>query len=210
MINFAEAQELMNTFINLKQKASESGSKSDIKRLEKHKTVLIEKLRYLVDMRVARYRQFPNYEDLVQEGMLGLVKSIETFKNGKGNIFSWAHTHIKTRISRSANAHSTIRFPMKAANAFPPHKETQLPLQIDNVHRPDVELEMAQIKESLRAQMDELLTQEEKQLVEMAFGFDGDKGWSIAKIVRETGIKREVVIAKLKHSLELMGWELDF
>ena len=65
------------------------------------KEQLITSLSYLVCSKIKKHHNKIFYEDLLQEGKLGLVKAIEDFDSKRGpNFFMFADWHIKNRIKR--------------------------------------------------------------------------------------------------------------
>ena len=203
MISIEEAQQLMIEFIRLRQKVEESKSYDDELLFRKHEQVCIKKFKYLVTMKTNKYKQFSNYEDLNQEGLEALIKSMKNYDPKKGNFFWWSLHYINTRISRSANLHTTIRYPLKIAKQCAPHKEAVMPLIIEHRYCPDKEAESSQsigiIKETLP-----LLSEEQKQIVSLAYGLDGDKPKSINKICKELKISRANCIKAIKSSISIM------
>jgi RNA polymerase sigma factor (sigma-70 family) len=62
---------------------------------------LVKKLSYLVCSKIKKHHSKVFYEDLLQEGKLGLVKAIDDFDPQRGlNFFKFANWHIKNRIRR--------------------------------------------------------------------------------------------------------------
>jgi len=143
MLTEQEAQDLMNKLFSLR-KESQNDSKIKVE-LDKHEKICIEKFKYLVTMKTGKYKSFNNFDDLNQEGYLGLVTAMKNYNPSLGSFFWWAHKYIDTRISRSANLHTTIRYPLKVAKNTPPHKETIMPIIIEERYCPDKQLEEAQL-----------------------------------------------------------------
>lgn len=200
MLNMEEAQQLIETFIELRAKVRESKSAEDQANFEKHETLCIHKFTYLVTMKTSRYKSFSNYDDLNQEGLEALVKAMVNYNPKKGNFFWWAHKYIDTRISRSANLHTTIRYPLKVAKATAPHKESILPLLIEEQYCPDKELESSQTIHAVETAMS-TLNAEQKNIINLAFGFDGEKPLSINKICKKLSISRLNCIKLINGSL---------
>lgn len=203
MLNDQEAHDLMTKLIDLRTQFKETGDSEILSQLIRHENECIEKFRYLVTMKTGRYKAFSNYEDLNQEGFEALIKAMKTFKPNKGNFFAWAHNYIGTRISRSANLHTTIRFPLKVAKANTPHKESVMPVQIEERFCPDKELEESQTIHAIHDALS-LLTKEQKEIIHLAYGFDGDKPMSINKICKRLSISRLSCIKTINNALSLM------
>jgi RNA polymerase sigma factor (sigma-70 family) len=203
MLTEQEAHDLMTKFIDLRTKFKDSGDAKIEVELKRHEQECIEKFRYLVTMKTGRYKAFSNYDDLNQEGFEALIKAMKTFKPNKGNFFAWAHNYIGTRISRSANLHTTIRFPLKVAKANTPHKESVMPIQIEERFCPDKELENSQTHNAIQTALASL-SKEQKEIVGLAYGFDGDKPMSINKICKKLNISRVCCIKTISSALSLM------
>ncbi len=201
MLTEQEAQDLMTTLIDLRGKAKDDSKV--VSELKKHEKVCMEKFRYLVTMKTGRYKAFSNYEDLNQEGFEALVKAMNNYNPKKGSFFWWAHKYIDTRISRSANLHTTIRYPLKVAKAATPHKESVMPLLIEERYCPDKELEESQSLSAIHGAVS-LLSPEQREVINLAYGFDGDKPMSINKICKKLSISRLSCIKTINSALSTM------
>jgi len=200
MLTEQEAQDLMIKLIDLRSK---SDNPNNLNELKKHEQVCIEKFKYLVTMKTGRYKAFSNYDDLNQEGFEALIKAMNNYNPKRGSFFWWAHKYIDTRISRSANLHTTIRYPLKVAKNNTPHKETIMPTLIEERHCPDKELENSQLDHAIQGVFT-LLTTEQKQVINLAYGFDGDKPMSINKICKKLNMSRLNCIKTINNALSLM------
>jgi RNA polymerase sigma factor (sigma-70 family) len=203
MLTEQEAQDLMAKLVDLRAQAKDSMDKKLIAQMERHEQICIESFRYLITMKTGRYKAFSNYEDLNQEGFEALIKAMKTYNPKKGSFFAWAHNYIGTRISRSANLHTTIRFPLKVAKANTPHKESVMPTMIEERYCPDKELEGVQTIQAVQGAMS-MLSNSQKEVINLAFGFDGDKPMSINKICKKLSISRLSCIKMINSSLSLM------
>jgi RNA polymerase sigma factor (sigma-70 family) len=203
MLNEKEAQDLMYKLLDLRAQFAETHDPKVKTKLKNHETLCMDKFRYLVTMRTNRYKSFPNYDDLNQEGFEALLKAMKTFKKNKGCWFSWAHKYIALRISRSANTHTAIRYPLKVAKEIVPHKETIMPIQIEEFNCPDKKLEESQTVIAIRATLD-YLPDDHKEIVKLFYGLNGDKPTSINKICHTFGISRMVCIQTIENALIVM------
>jgi RNA polymerase sigma factor (sigma-70 family) len=204
MLTEQEAQDLMIKLIDLREKIKESSDDSALKiQLKKHELLCMSQFKYLVTMKTGRYKSFSNYDDLNQEGFEALIKSMNNYNPKKGSFFWWAHKYIDTRISRSANLHTTIRFPLKVAKNNTPHKESIMPLLIEETYCPDKELEGSQVNKAIQSAFS-LLTEDQKEIVNLAYGFEGDKPMSINKICKKLNVSRLNCIKTINSALSLM------
>lgn len=201
MINEKEAEDLMNKFIELREAAKQNPAKKA--EFRKHENLCIEKFKYLISMKTGRYKSFSNHEDLIQEGYEALLKAMANFNPKKGNFFWWAHHYIDTRISRSANKHTVISYPLKVAKEFTPHKESVVPTIIEHRFCPDVQFEDGETNHLIHKAMTKL-NHTQQRIVEMAYGIDRDKPASINKICQELGITRPQCVKALKVALSSM------
>lgn len=203
MLTEQEAQDLMAKLTDLRTQAKGTEDRRIKDELKRHEQVCMEKFRYLVTMKTGRYKAFSNYDDLNQEGFEALIKAMTNYNPKKGSFFWWAHKYIDTRISRSANLHTTIRYPLKVAKASTPHKESVMPLLIEERYCPDKELENSQINHAIQKALS-ALTKEQKEVISLAYGFDGDKPMSINKICKKLNISRLSCIKMINSSLSIM------
>lgn len=205
MISEKEALEL---FTNLKQ--AESTYKLDPtvhnkRNLDKIESAVVDKMYYLVKMKSSRYKKFSNYEDLNQDGLEALIKGLKTYQVGKGSIFWWLHKYIDTKISRSANQHTTIRFPLRIARDQAPIKEQltnkTLKMQSDIVSI-EPEIENRQILKKI-SEVCETLPKEQRSILYDHFGLDQSiDAKSIKQISTEKNMSKKSVESSIKNSLE--------
>ena len=203
MLDIEEAQQLMQKFIDLREKVKKSDLPQDQEAFKNHERICIEKFKYLVTMKTGRYKSFSNYDDLNQEGLEALVKAMKNYDPRKGIWFWWAHKYIDTRISRSANLHTTIRYPLKVAKDNTPHKESVMPILIEENYCPDKELEECQSTHAIHSALS-VLNPSQRQVINLAYGFDDDKPMSINKICKKLGISRLNCIKTINSALSLM------
>lgn len=203
MITEKEAGSLMKELISLRDRVKKSQDTSVSEKYKKHERLCIEKFKYIVTMHTDKYRGFYNYEDLNQEGYEALVKAMKNYDPNKGSFFWWAHKYIETRISRSANLHTTIRYPLKFAKLNTPHKESVLPILIESRFCPDKNLESAEVLKAIQSAMKHL-NKEQKDIISLAFGFDGDKPLSINKICKKMNMSRLNCIKAINSALNVL------
>ncbi|KKN00416.1 hypothetical protein LCGC14_1138040 [marine sediment metagenome] len=75
---------------------------------------IIKGLSFLVYSNAKSYRKFPNYEDLVQEGFIGLIRAVKRFdRNLFPNFFVYSERWIRHSIKRSASRFDVVYCPNK-------------------------------------------------------------------------------------------------
>jgi RNA polymerase sigma factor (sigma-70 family) len=203
MITIEESQKLIEHFISLKKQYQKTKNDSDLQEFRLHEKKCIEQFSYLVFMRTSRYKNFSNYDDLNNDGMEALVKAMKNYDPAKGNFFWWSHKYIDTKIARSANLHTTIRYPLKYAKNNSPRREALPNNLIEKSIGPEKLLEDTEIAQNIKSAM-KSLTEEQKKIIDLAYGFDGDKPASINKICKIVNAPRSRVIKCLNVALGII------
>lgn len=190
-----EANHILKKLIELRNQCKDSDSPDLHKRYSDWEQYCSTKFDYLVTSKTRKYIQFPNYQDLQQDGRLALVIALRNFDINKGSFFWWANQYIKTRISREANKHSTINIPMKKAKEIQPYKVSEIPTIIDS--NPDAMrmLESNEIKQKVNAAID-LLPEEQKKILRL----NGIKSYSIKRISKTLKISKSNCVKLLNEA----------
>jgi len=190
-----EKDQLAIKYLELAAKAK-GGLEEDIKIYKSYQNYCITKLSSLVLFRTARYRKFSNYPDLVQDGFEALLMSLKTFKPERGSFGGWASFYIKTKVSRQANAHSTIRIPIKKAQTIKPHKVEFKPIMIEGKSDFGMQknpFEQAEENENSSSLLDAIssLPVDQQEVVNMTYGLNGDCPNTIGNVMNNLSITRE-------------------
>lgn len=204
MLTDIEGQELMAKLIELRNLVkNEPNNTNSYIAFKVHEQLCIEKFKYIVSMKASHYKGFSNYEDLIQEGLLALTRALSNYNPKKGSIYYWIHRYVDTKISRMANFHTVIRYPLKVAKEMVPHRENNLPLMIEEKHCPDKEAETSEIALLIENAID-VLDENQSNIIRLAFGFNGDKSLSINKICKKLRISRTSCIKTINESLDIL------
>lgn len=197
--NQEEVDEFAREFIKLRNKAKKSKSRAVKQKYAEYQKLCIEKFRYLITTRVSKYRKFSNYKDLEQDGFEALVLALRTYDPDKGSFTWWADKYISTRVSRAANAHSTIRFPLKKARELKPFKTSTIPVLIDE--QPDAlsSIETSQVQDHILEAIKELPEQHQR-LINLIYGFHGMKPHSIGTALKTLSMSRPQCIKILEEA----------
>lgn len=141
------------------------------------------------------HRQWPgeaDYADLIQEGWIGLWQAILHFDAGRGFTFStFAGRAIRNRVwnvVRQAGRAQGWLAPQRAGDSLPVLIATW---QQEQLHQA-LEDELSCLPERLR------------QVIELAFGLDGQPALSLAAIGRQLGVTRERVRQMRNEALGLL------
>jgi len=185
-----EINGLARKYIELRNKADETGEQSDILRFKSFQNIVIQKLKYMVIYRTMKYRRFPNHPDLEQDGFEAMINALKTFDPDKGAFSWWADKYIKTRVSRTANAHSTIKFPIKKAKEVKPYKISTMPVRIAPGRNPFEEMERSEsaghISDAIKK-----LPDKHQLVVSMKYGFNGIRERPVGAILEDLSISRQ-------------------
>lgn len=203
MLQEQEANQLIVNLIALRKKYAETNALLDLKELKKHETICANKFSYIIHIHTAKYKNFSNYEDLLQEGYVALINALSNINPNKGNVFFWLHKYTSTRISRCANLHTTIRYPLKVAKEIPPHKENVMPVMLEEKLIPELEVETAEVSHLIANIIEELQPQEQ-EVIKLYFGFEGLKKLSVNKICKELKISRKRCLELINSGVEYL------
>jgi len=175
-----EALEMIDGWRN-----ADSAGKSKIE------TKVVSRLSYLVQSRIKRHKGNSFYDDLLQEGKIGLMKAVHDFDSDRGtNFFKFATWHIQTRIRR---------FLMKEVcrSEFPSG------LHVHDSAQPEFD-EMLERSQSVSMAM-RCLPEREKVVISMRFGMSGDSPRTLREIGEKLGISRERVRQIEMNALRRLG-----
>lgn len=195
-----EINQAVKEYLGAKIKLKKRKTKKNKIEFEKAQKIIIEKTTHLVIMRCNKYKMFPNYSDLLQEGYEGLLQGLLTFDNKKGDFCWWANKYIKTRITRLANKHSTIHVPMHKTKFIIPHKVSKMP-EIVDLNDPENEFEDKEIQKTVRAAL-KMLPIEEQQVITSVFEFYPSSAGSVSQTSRNMNVSRTVCETLLNRAKE--------
>src|ERR1019366_809574 len=204
MITEAAAKRLMKKLIKLRGNGENEKSEA----YKRQENLCIQQFKYVIDMHADRYKHFPNYEDLVQEGYIALLSAMKNYNPTKGSFFWWAHKYVATKVQRSANTHTAIRFPLSYAKKHQSRKENNLPIMVDTKSRPDTtleEIETINIIDRATSQLDEF----HKKVVDCFYGLDTGNEGSINKVCKQLKISRDECIEALDNALAILKQHIE-
>lgn len=94
--------------------------------IRRKQDAIVEKLLFLVYGHAKMYRNFPNYDDLVQEGLLGLVKAVRKFEWQRfPNFFVYSNQWIRHSVKRAASRFDVVYNPNKNRVVYSEPDETE-------------------------------------------------------------------------------------
>lgn len=160
---------------------------------------LIISLAYIVHSVVFRYKRFDNYDDLYQEGMIGLIKAVQKYNTDTSFHFTrYALWWIKARVMRSikrlnlitisgdANMQYFMQYDIKESDIIEdnnPEKSAILTEEINNLHA---------ILNSL--------PEKHQQIIKMRYGLNNTKEHNLQDLGDKLDMTREG-IRQLEHRI---------
>lgn len=196
-----EIDDLANEYVRLRDKASKSKSNKVKAKFASFQNHCVRQLEPLVTMRTNKYRKFSNHSDLTQDGFEALILALKTFNSEKGNFVGWAHRYIATRVSRAANAHSTIRYPLKKAKLLQPYKTTNMPIMLD-LRDPEKNVESSEKRDIVMEAINEL-PEKQKRIMCLKHELAGSKSsTSVSWISQELSISRPTCVKLIEEAEE--------
>lgn len=197
-----EVNEIAKEFIELRETFKKSQKEKNKSEFELFQNIVVKKLSHLVLLRTNRYRVFNNYNDLQQEGFEALFMALKTYRPEKGDFSWWAKKYIDTRVSRAANSHSTIKFPLKKAKEMQPHKVAVMPVIVDLINKnPYENAEYVELQSTLIRAVN-LLPERQKKVILMSYELTGTRSFTIGKISEELKVSRPVCLKILEEAKE--------
>lgn len=190
-----EADEILDKFIKLRNKSRKSKSEKVQKEYKEYQEICASKFDYLIASRLKRYKQYSNYDDLYQDARIALLLALNSYDPDKGNFFWWAKQYIKTKISREANRHSTLKIPMKMAKDMQPYKVSEMPVLVDSSPDPFEMKTTKEIQEHVNEAIN-MLPEDQKKIVRL----NGIQEHSISKISKDLKISRVTCIKLLNEA----------
>lgn len=187
-----------NENIRLKIREIKSIRKDNPSLAKRMEDELIVSLAYIVHSVIFRYKKFDNYEDLYQEGMIGLIKAVKQYNSDTSFHFTrYALWWIKARVMRSIKKLSLItvsgddmrylmQYDVKDSDLIEdndPEKKAILTEEIGNLH------------EVVNA-----LPEKHQQIIKMRYGLNEHKEHNLQALGDKLDMTREG-IRQLEHRI---------
>ena len=178
------------------------------------RNILIERnLRLVAHIMKKYYAQAADQEDLISIGTIGLIKGITTFDASKG-------ARLATYAARCVENEILMHFRAQKKSAqdvsLSDHIETGsdgAPLELmDVVCQEDDMLDRLACREQtiqLRKAIDRVLTDQEKQVVTLRYGLDGEEPQRQRQVAQTIGISRSYVSRIEKRALQKLKTALQ-
>ena len=197
--------EIMKLFKDVEEiKKSEADSSSVNKQIKQIHDQIIDKLSFLVYYNAKQYKKFPNYEDLVQEGFVGLIRAVKKFEHWRfPNFFVFADQWIRHSIKRSASRFDVVYNPNRSRVIYSEFKDSEV--QTDTGLEDDIS------KKDIMENVERILgnySSREREIVQKVFGLNDCKDQTLREIGPQFNLTHERVrqiknnvIRKLRRNL---------
>jgi RNA polymerase sigma factor (sigma-70 family) len=194
-----EADALVHDLLALRAKVQENPS---LKRsLDQLEAKCVKSFAYIVAMHTAKYKNFFNYDDLNQDGLEALTRALKSYQPGAGNIFWWCHHYVETKISRRANTHTTIRFPLRKAKEIAPQRESIRDTTKFDINDPVMTHDRVELMDGVRKIVSKLESDQQREAITDYFGLNGSSK-NIDQIAKEQGITKSRCLRQLRKNLK--------
>jgi RNA polymerase sigma factor (sigma-70 family) len=141
---------------------------------------VVSRLAFLVHSRIRFHKGSPLYDDLLQEGRLGIMRALQDFEPERGrNFFKFATWHIQTRVRRLLQREAR-RCEVPAGDMLLAGNPAEIPDGLE-------------VRESHSAIIRALsfLSDSDRRVLVMRFGFDGEEPRTFQQIGNELGISKQ-------------------
>ena len=178
------------------------------------RNVLIERnLRLVAHIMKKYYAQTADQEDLISIGTIGLIKAVSTFDASKGaRLATYAARCVENEILMHFRAQRKSAQDVSLSDYIETGSDGAALSLMDVVSEDADLLEQVTTREAvrqLRQVLDTCLTEQERQVVTMRFGLDGEKPKRQREVALFCGISRSYVSRTEKRALEKLRAALE-
>lgn len=183
MSRYMSNEEAMNLFREIDDlKANGNLSDDQLeKQVRKTQNRIVTELSFLVYSVTKPYRSFPNYEDLVQEGFIGLVKAVRRFDHTRfPNFFVFSEQWIRHSVKRAASRFDIVYNPDKTRVVYAePSEIGKEEEQVEDT--PEEQFFTKERDQRIQEVLGEL-PERDREIVKRIFGLDGFKPQTLREI----------------------------
>lgn len=169
-ISNQEVMDLFKEIDSLKSKGKLSEVKLE-KQVKEIQNKIVTELEFLVKGITRPYRQFPNYEDLVQEGLIGLVKAVRRFDHTRfPNFFVYSEQWIRHSVKRAASRFDVVYNPDKTRVVYAEPSEVGAEGEVEDT--PEEQFFVVEKSSAIDSILDEL-PERDREIVKRIYGLGG-------------------------------------
>lgn len=183
MGRYMSNEEVMDLFRKIDDmKAGEDLSGSQLKeQIKKVQNKIVTELSFLVYSVTKPYRSFPNYEDLVQEGFIGLIKAVRRFDHNRfPNFFVFSEQWIRHSVKRAASRFDIVYNPDKTRVVYA--EPSEVGKEEEQVEETPEEQFFAKERTICMEKVLHDLPERDREIVRRIFGLGGRKPQTLREI----------------------------
>ena len=174
--------------------------------LEARNTLIERNLRLVAHIMKKYYAVTSDQEDLISIGTIGLIKGISTFDTSKGaRLATYAARCVENEILMHFRAQKKSAQDVSLSDYIETGADGAALSLMDVVAEEEDLMETVSHRESVRALCQAVktcLTEQEKQVIELRYGLDGNAPLRQREVAEKTGISRSYVSRIEKRALE--------
>lgn len=152
------------------------------------------------------YGQNKNEEDITSIGTIGLIKAVDSFKNGNGTKFAtYASKCIQNEILMYFRSRKKLSAEVSLGDTIDIDKDGNPLTYMDIISAPDTiaeDIDLKIMSEKARRIIRSCLDEREKQIIVLRYGLDGDKPLTQRELADKLGISRSYVSRIEKSALD--------
>ncbi|MBR5617504.1 MAG: RNA polymerase sporulation sigma factor SigK [Oscillospiraceae bacterium] len=178
------------------------------------RNILIERnLRLVAHIMKKYYAQVSDQEDLISIGTIGLIKAVSTFDNSKGaRLATYAARCVENEILMYFRSQRKSAQDVSLSDYIETGSDGAALSLMDVISEEDDLLEQVTTREAvrqLRQVMDDKLTEQERQVIVLRYGLDGEKPKRQREVAKVCGISRSYISRIEKRALEKLRTGLE-
>ena len=178
------------------------------------RNILIERnLRLVAHIMKKYYAQSADQEDLISIGTIGLIKGVTTFDASKGaRLATYAARCVENEILMHFRSQRKSSQDVSLSDYIETGTDGAALSLMDVISEEDDLLEQVTTREAvrqLRQVMDDKLTEQERQVIVLRYGLDGEKPKRQREVAKVCGISRSYISRIEKRALEKLRAGLE-
>lgn len=178
------------------------------------RNILIERnLRLVAHIMKKYYAQVSDQEDLISIGTIGLIKAVSTFDTSKGaRLATYAARCVENEILMYFRSQRKSAQDVSLSDYIETGSDGAALSLMDVISEEDDLLEQVTTREAvrqLRQVMDSTLTEQERQVIVLRYGLDGEKPKRQREVAKVCGISRSYISRIEKRALEKLRAGLE-
>ena len=178
------------------------------------RNILIERnLRLVAHIMKKYYAQVSDQEDLISIGTIGLIKAVSTFDTSKGaRLATYAARCVENEILMYFRSQRKSAQDVSLSDYIETGSDGAALSLMDVISEEDDLLEQVTTREAvrqLRQVMDDKLTEQERQVIVLRYGLDGEQPKRQREVAKVCGISRSYISRIEKRALEKLRAGLE-